>query len=546
LCFVHSSDVGGKVPGSISPTSVQIFEEGLRVRPTKLVEAGVTDSKVLQLLLDNCRIPSQNWGDISAMLGAMNKAEAGVKRLCDRYGVEAVSETTTALLDFAESQARQLLRRLPSGTYRFTDYMEGDAFGMGPIRLQVTTDIRDGNVVVDFAGTEPQVRGAINLPTFSQRGHWMTVLAFVDYLRTVEPTVPYNSGLVRPIQIMAPTGSLVNPIFPAACGVRAATMTRIFDMLLGCLGQASPEIIPAAGAGQIAIALVACYDPAEGDYRVSVVQPLSGGSGARAGMDGIDGVDFSAAWLRNIPTELFESEVPVRILEYGFRGGSCGAGTWRGGCGITLTIEALAPYTTVTARGLERYEFAPWGRRGGRAGSVGETLLERSTGEHLSIGKFDALILQPGDRLTFRTQGGGGYGSPLERSIDAVASDVRAGFITEEEAHDTYGVLLQADTRVDPFATARRRSEMRRGEPTSFDEFTLGAERTVYEKRWTPEAQEAFVEVLYAVPPAQRDYLRDGLRGKFGGIGSEGGRLSPGEIKGAAAQLLKGRTGSHQ
>lgn len=532
LAFVHSSDVGGIVPGSVSVLSSDIHQEGLRLRPTKLREAGHLNRPIMDLILLNCRIPRANEGDLRALIAALGRANQRMHELVSRYGEAEVRGSVPALLEYAESEARRLLGGLTNGTYTFADYMEGDAIGLGPIRIVLTIRLQDGDAYLDFEGTEPQVRGALNLPTYSKDGHWMIILGFVNFFRTVNPNVPYNSGLTRPLHLSAPKGSLVNPHPGAACGVRAATMTRILDMVMACLGQAAPDVVPAAGAGQIAIVLAACLDPADGEYRVSVAQPLGGGSGGRPYADGIDGVDFSAAWLRNIPSEVLESDIPITVLEYGLLPDSGGAGEHRGGCGIVLRLRVEAPFTVITARGLERYCFRPWGRRGARPGSRGTTVVRPATGEAFEPGKFGSLTLQPGDEITFRTQGGGGYGSPYDRSPDAVLADVANGLVSVELAREGYGVVLSSESVLDESATEDIRVERRHSHAVA--EFDLGPERYSYESVWTPEAQSKLAELLFEAPTALRDFLRIRIRDHIGSGHMQPSRVEPRDVESAA------------
>jgi N-methylhydantoinase B len=373
--FVHSSDVGGKVPGSISPTNTDIFQEGLRLPPLKLYRAGVLNEDIRTILFANCRIPEQNWGDISAMLAALDVGERRMRDLIKRYGADVVRVGISGVLDYAERQARALIHDIPDGHYVFWDYMEGDQFGWPPIRIKLSMTVRGDEIWCDFTGTEMQVRGALNLPSFNMPGHYMLTIAFVNLFRTLNRNLPSNAGVVRPIHTYSPPGTLLNPEFPAAVGVRGATMYRVIDVAMATLGMARPDVLPAAGAGMSAIILLAARDPSSGSLRVSVMQPLSGGGGGRTGMDGTNGTNTQGGWMRNIPNETLEAEMPVLIRGYGLRGDSSGAGEFRGGWGLEFTFSVLAPSTTVTARGMDRYNFPPWGRDGGNHGTTADTLV---------------------------------------------------------------------------------------------------------------------------------------------------------------------------
>ncbi|HLJ59451.1 MAG TPA: hydantoinase B/oxoprolinase family protein [bacterium] len=518
--FIHSSDVGGKVPGSISPSCYDIWQEGLRIPPLKLYARGELNEGLLRLLLLNSRIPDQNWGDLKALIGSVNTAERRMHALFTRYGADAAMRGGRALLDYAEGQARRLIEQLPDGDYAFGDLLEGDVVPGGhPIRLELTLRVRGSEIVLDFTGTDPQVRAALNLPTFSQTGHYMIVPGVVNYLRTKDPNLPYNSGLVRPLHIVAPEGSLVNPRTNAACGVRAATMRRAWEVSMGPLSRLDPAYIPAAGGGMSAPVLIACADPDTGDLKVNVAQPLSGGSGARASKDGIEGAEFSS-FIRNIPIEVLETEMPVEVLRYALREDSAGAGAHRGGNGLEFTFRCLAPHTILTARGLERFHFRPWGLRGGRAGTPGMAILNPGTPEERNVGKVDVLEMEAGDVIQFLTQGGGGHGSPLARDPDAVAEDVRNQLVTPETARRVYGVVLDAGGHPDLDVTARRRNEVRGAMPER--EFDFGPERDAYDAVWTGAVREALEAGLRDAPAAFQGLIRlkamDEITVRAGGV----------------------------
>jgi len=512
--FVHSSDVGGKVPGSVSPTNTEIYQEGLRLPAIKLYRRGILNEDVKDVLFANCRIPEQNWGDISAMLAALAMADRRIQELIARYGIEMVLTGITAVLDHAEMQVRALIRAIPDGRYVFWDYMEGDQFGWPPIRVKLTLDVTGDEILCDFTGTELQVRGAFNLASYNQNGHYMLVIAFVNYFRTLEPGLPSNSGVVRPIRMYSPPGTLLNPDPPAALGVRAATMYRVIDVAMATLGRACPDVLPAAGGGMGAIILVSTRDAASGKLKVSVMQPLRGGSGGRPRQDGIEGTNFQGGWLRNIPNEALEREMPVLVLRYGLRPDSGGAGRFRGGSGVEFTFKAFAPDTTITARGMERYRFHPWGRDGGKHGTLGLTFLRRvAESQPTSIGKVDALVLGPGDVLTFLTQGGGGLGDPLERDPQRVLDDVKAGLASVDAVTRDYGVVL-IDGALDAEATAARRAHVRDARKevdVDADRYDLGPAREEYERLWTDELQSGVLELAYAQPKGLRSFYREGL-----------------------------------
>jgi N-methylhydantoinase B len=528
--FIHSSDVGGKVPGSISPTNHELFQEGLRIPPMKLFRRGELDQKLLDLILLNCRIPHQNWGDIKAQVASLHVAERRILDVVERYGHAATVQGISDILDHGEARARTHIGAMPDGRYEFADYMEGDVAGGRPIRINLGLEIAGGDLRLDFTGTDPEVQAALNLPTWNQRGHYMLSFGFLNYFRTIEPEIPYNSGLVRPIRVNIPQGTLLNPGPHAAVGVRAATMFRVLDIIHGCLTQALPGVFPAASSGAVSMVLVSTMDVATGERLVSVAQPLSGGSGARPMMDGIDGASFTGGWLRNIPNEMLEADMPVLVEEYGYRPNSGGAGRWRGGSGIRFRLRAFAPETLMTARGLERFTFRPYGLYDGKPGALGRSALNPGTPQERNLGKIDLLRLDPDDVVQFETPSGGGLGDPFAREPELVLADVEAGFVDAGAAETAYGVVIR-DGVVDVAETERARATPRDADASSF--FDGGPERAAYEERWPGWLQEELTGVILGYPAALRPWVQRKLVARI-----EGEVVERGSVAGLAREIL--------
>jgi N-methylhydantoinase B len=537
-CFVHSSDVGGKVPGSISPTCYDIFQEGVRIAPVKLYERGRLNEQILRIFLDNCRIPEQNWGDLRALMASLHTGERRLHELVARYGAAQVEQGIQDLLAYAERQVRAMIREIPDGEYTFWDYLEGGPGGY-PIRLRCRLVVRGDEILMDFEGTDPQVRAAFNLPSCDKQGHYMLVPSLVRYFRTLDPACPWNTGMVRMVRNRAPAGSVLNPEPPAACGVRAATFIRLMDVVIGALSQAQPDRLPAVGAGQACIVLLAMDDVRTGKRQVGVVQPICGGSGARPMRDGIDGMDFSVGYLRNVPAETLETDMPILIERYGLRPDSGGAGRYRGGTGIELTVRVFAPDTVMTARGMERMQFRPWGRLGGLPGENGTAVKNLGTPGAAPTGRIDELLLQPGDTVTFLSQGGGGYGDPYERDPEVVAADVRRGLVSAEAARRDYGVAV-AGGRVDlPATEALRRSRPRRRTP-----FIFGPERDAFEAVWTDAMQTALIRALMERPLALRNYLKQRAMADVERRAATGRVPAPEELAAVVRELAEGMAGA--
>ncbi|MBI4247798.1 MAG: hydantoinase B/oxoprolinase family protein [Candidatus Rokubacteria bacterium] len=507
VAFVHLTDVGGLAPGSVQPSAAEQLQEGLIIPPTRLVSEGQLNEELLALMGANCRSPEQNRGDVRALLGAVNNAAQRLLGLIDKEGLESVRAGMSGVLDYAETQAREVFRTIPDGTYTFADYLEGDVVPDGrPIRIKLDLVARDGALTLDFSATDPQVRAALNIPTYGQPGHYLIVIGLVSFLRSVNPDVTYNSGLVRPVRLVAPRGSLLNPEAGAPCGARQATFFRVAEVVMGALAQAIPERIPAAGCGQGSILFVAVPDFTTGRSRVSIVQPLVGGSGGRPTMDGTDGVDFNTGFYRNIPSEVLESDMPVVVERYGLRPGSGGAGKFRGGMGLDYALTVLPPEGVLTSRGMERYVFQPWGREGGQPGANGRTALTTADGARAELGKIDVLRMLPRSTLEIQTAGGGGYGDPFARDPALVLADVLDGLVAPEQARQEYGVAI-VESRVDERETAR----LRQGARPPRERFNFGPTRVAYDERWPDALQTALNRLTAGLAPAPRQYVRGRL-----------------------------------
>jgi N-methylhydantoinase B len=499
--FVHSSDMGGAVPASVWPRATEIFQEGLRLRPTKLYRAGVLQEDVKNLIGDNCRIPEVNWGDIKAMVAAVTSCDRRVQEMVRKFSLATFVEGIDAVLDYAEQRARAAIRKIPDGTYRFTEYMEDDLRSEVPIRLQVALTTEGDSIHLDFTGTDPQVGSALNIATHGVT-HPFLCQAINAYLVTEDPGIPKASSILRPVRVTAPPGSVVNAQFPAPIGVRYATVLRVFDAVLGALVQALPGRVPAAPAGAISPVVASVLDLLSGQRQVQVVEPMLGGGGGRPDMDGLGGADSMTGFLRNTPVESIEAEVPIVMRRYHLIPDTGGPGEYRGGLAVRLDFQVFHPHAIVTARGMERFRLEPWGVAGGRAGTSGSCVVNRDTPRARDIGKVDVLHLEPGDLVSIFSPSGGGHGDPRRRDPERVREDVRAGFLTPARAREAYGVVV-ANGAVDLAATQRLRAAMPAPPPGPFD---LGERRAEMERRWPPAVQDAALRVLESVPAAVRDW----------------------------------------
>jgi N-methylhydantoinase B len=499
--FVHCSDVGGRVPSSISPVNQEIFQEGLQIPPVKLVRAGQMNEDVQLLFMANSRTPDANMGDIRAMLAALGTGRRRVQQLIEQHGVENFLAGQQDLVDYAAEKARKVLRRIPDGTYSFTDFLDDDAVSGLPVRLALKVTIDDGRVHLDFTGTDPQVAAAMNVPSHGKPHAWLT-LRVLALINTLDATAPLNAGLLRHVSITAPKGSLVNPEHPAAVGVRHAAAIRVNDLLNGAFGLALPEVMPAASGG-VVVPLVVAEANEQGSQNVQVVEPMIGGTGARYGADGVDGRDSGISNLANNPVETVEAEISIEILRYALRPDSGGPGQWRGGCGLELSFRVLKDGSMVLGRGMERSKFRPWGIRGGRPGASTELVLNEGTPDEKRFGKIDVLRVNCGDVVTLRTAGAGGYGDPFAREPARVLLDVTRDLVSIEAAERDYGVVIREGSVVEAETLARRNGQALANMP-----HTYGPERETFEQLFTPDLLSRLNRALFRLPAARRTQKR--------------------------------------
>ncbi|MGC4051204.1 MAG: hydantoinase B/oxoprolinase family protein [Paludibaculum sp.] len=385
----HHSDVGGMSPGSM-PLAREIYQEGLRLPPILLVREGKLDDGLMRLILANVRTPEEREGDLLAQWMAMERGAARLTEAVARYGLPRLNSNVAALAGYAERRMTAALKALPAGCYRFEDSLDEGA----TIRASIT--IADGRASVDFSGTDAQVAGPVN-------ANYAITLSAVFYVFRclLDGDVPANAGLLRPISILAPAGSLVNANAPAAMAAgNVETSQRITDVLLGALSSAAPRLIPAASQGTM-------NNVSFGGEGFAWYETIAGGMGAAHDCDGQSAVHTHMTNSWNTPVEAFEHSHPVRVRAYRVRRGSGGAGRHRGGDGIIREIEFLAPAdVTILA---DRRVRPPYGLEGGEPGALGRTLLRTGAKTSQLPGKT-RLDVQPGDLLRIESPGGGGFG----------------------------------------------------------------------------------------------------------------------------------------
>jgi len=502
-CFVHFMDVGGRVPSSITPSNTEIFQEGLILPPMKLVRRGELNMDIIAVLAANCRLPDQNVADIKAMLGAMETGRRRVADIIAQHGVDTFLAAQMAVQDYTAAKARAVLRRLRDGVYDFWDFMDDDLVSRVPVRMRVRMTVADGKVELDATGTDPPVNAAYNLPSHGQCHPWL-VLQLSRFILTHDSTMPLNFGIYRHISAINPPGTVLNAAFPAAVGIRQAVAHRFNDAVNGALMAAAPEMTTTPGAGIVVPIVLAEADDGGGKRNVTVIEPLVGGTGAWDGNDGVDSRESSMSNLSNHPMELVELDIGAIIREYDIRMDSGGPGKWRGGTGQVLTFEVLKDGGAVLGRGMERMRFAPWGYNGGRAGHPLRAILNRGRADERELRKLDSLAVNAGDTVTFLSPGGGGYGDPFQRDVQAVLQDVRRGFVSRDAALRDFGVAIGPSGELDMEATTQRRGPAKSAS-VSFD---FGAERNAWETVFDDATMRDLNQRLALLPKASRSRRR--------------------------------------
>jgi len=399
----HHSDVGGMTPGSM-PLATEIFQEGMILPPLKLIRRGSLDEDVLRLILANVRTPEERRGDLLAQLAACEKGRQRILESVEKFGLGKVLGYSSLIQDYTEKFLRKTLKDIPDGIYMFEDYLDDDGISDDPIRIRVAVRIRGDKAVVDFRGSSPQVKGGVNA------NDAVTCSAVLYVFRSlIEEDIPFNTGLLRPIEIIAPPGLVVSARHPAATAAgNVETSQRIVDVLLGALAKAIPDRIPAASQGTMNNIAIGGFDPAKGKA-FAYYETIGGGMGAGREGEGLSGVHTHMTNSLNTPLEALEHYLPIRIRTYALRRGSAGSGRYSGGEGLVREYEFPVP-AQVTIMS-ERRKFRPYGLRGGRPGAAGKNTLRRD-GKDVVLKSKANLSIKSGDILRIETPGGGGYGRP--------------------------------------------------------------------------------------------------------------------------------------
>ena len=409
----HHADVGGAFPGSMGPCR-EIYQEGFRIPPVKIMRKGKIVADVLALLLNNVRTPEEREGDLGAQIAACQTGAQRLQELCERYGVNRVKSAAADLLAYSEELVRSFLKSVPAGTYRAEDFLDNDGITDAPVRIAVTLTVdhvglgrsrqkAGPEIHVDFTGSSRQVQGAINAVEAIAYS-----ACFYVFRCLLREDVPATAGLMRPIRVVAPSGTVANAKPPAAvAGGNVETSQRIVDVLLKALAQAIPDQIPAAASGTMNNLTIGGTDPRTGDP-FAYYETIAGGMGARSTKDGVSGVHTHMTNSLNTPAEALEYAYPIRLRQYSLRSGSGGRGLHTGGDGIVREIEVLTD-SQVTLLS-DRRSRGPYGLAGGKDGTPGRTTILHLDGSTEKLSSKCSVRLLAGERVRVETPGGGGWG----------------------------------------------------------------------------------------------------------------------------------------
>lgn len=455
--IAHWSDIGGRAPGvGTAGDSTEIFQEGIRIPPTRIINQGERNQNILDLILLNVRNRKECLGDLNAQLSSLKLGQQRFKDLLHEYSVSTVTQSISELHNYSERYLRSALQKVPEGTYTFEDAMDDDGITNDPLLISLEIKIQHKptpSINLDFFGTAQQARGGINMV-------WAALEATVLYsMKAIfEPDVPMNAGFYKPIHIKADKGILVNAEEPAPVGGRTDTCQRVVDTIMGAMSKIIPERIVAASTGATTALIFAGTKNLTGKDFV-YVEALGGGLGARANKDGLDGIQVHITNTSNLPIEAMEIEYPLMVLHYGIVPNSGGAGRYRGGLSIRKDFLALKPI--FFSAHSDRHKIQPWGLIGGSAGRCGQFLLNPETSKQKVLkSKISNFIMKEGDILRVVTAGGGGFGPAIERDLDLVVKDHLSGKISNKQLRDDYGVILTNVGTVDHTSTSKLRKSI--------------------------------------------------------------------------------------
>jgi len=458
----HWGDVGGMSPGSLSGGATEIFQEGVRIPPIRIADRGRPNDAALDLIFANMRGLRERQGDFQAMIGTCRKAAERIEALAARYGVQTVRRAVAELMDRAEARMRRAIGELPDGTYEYEAHLESGRERLEPLTVRAQVIVAGDTITVDLTGTSPQTAGPTNVgPAMAPTGAFTIVKSFLD------PGSDVNSGAFRPLTVITPPGTIVNANPPAPCGGMVEVKYCVETAVMGALAQALGGRVTGDLKGGGNHCYVGGPDPRTGETFIFYEYP-AGGTGAYHGGDGNNTV---RAWTESDmttlqPIEAVEQLYPVRVERTALREDSGGPGQWRGGLGLTREVRIRTAGSRLSVL-CEKAVLPPFGVCGGASGATNHFWVRRA-GRPIEPsplpGKVSGFPLEHDDMLVMDSSGGGGFGDPLARDLDAVAADLAEGYVTPAAAEAIYGVALRASA-IDAEASGRRRAQLRGTRP---------------------------------------------------------------------------------
>ncbi len=444
-CFVctiaHHADIGGMAPGSMAGGMSEIYQEGLRIPVLKLVRNYKLETELLELALLNVRVPEERRGDYFAQIASCRLGARRVLELLETVDIDTLHAIFADLLLRTRTRMLRHIQALPDGVYSFTDRIDGDGLGNDDVPITVRIEKSKSDILFDFTGTSPQVRGNVNLTMNATHASVCYCLKAL-----LDPDVPNNDGLLGIPTIKAPVGSLLNATFPASVAGRAHTCQRVIDVILGAFSQALPDRVVGAANGANTTAVFSGVDPRSGD-RYVYLETLGGGFGGRATLDGTDGVQVHITNTSNLPVEAIETEYPLLVERYELVQDSGGAGRHRGGLAIRRMIRPIGHDCIFSGLG-ERFHYQPWGVFGGEPGRCGRFLLRTADGDTQLPSKPLEVRVAADQAIIVETPGAGGYGPPGERSPDDLCRDSREERFSRDFLVRHYGFAEQEKVNV--------------------------------------------------------------------------------------------------
>ena len=457
----HTVDMGGIYPGGWYSNTVEVFQEGFRLPPVKLMKEGKQNEDVFRLIGANTRVPDPVLGDIRAMIAGVRKAAQRYFDIMDNYGPDVTLGAIHEMMNQGEKMARAAISRIPNGTYSAEALLDGDGNDDEPLDdkvwLRMAITVEDEEMTMDFTGTDPQCRGPMNVPetsTISSARYGFKVIT--------TPDLPSNEGFFRPLKVVIPDGSLLKPKFPAACAMWPVPTTTIPDLILKALAPAIPDQVRAGHFGDSMANFLYGTDPRTGKYYVCA-EGDAGGYGGKPYEDGehaFFSMDLGDTY--NVPVEVAEVRYPWRVERFELAQDSGGPGKFRGGLGVYRDYRIIGHKSGLTVT-TDRVKYTPpWGLFGGKAGKSNITVVCRNDGREERWRKISNLPLNENELVSFQTGGGGGYGPPLDRNPQLVLEDVINGYVSMESAEKDYGVVIDGkEVTVDMDATKKLRNRMR-------------------------------------------------------------------------------------